>query len=59
MFIINAIRPLSSGDFSSDTAGGRLKVKSVNDNEAGYGKCWFDKGGVKKQNKKSKQIKPP
>ena len=30
-FIINATRALSSGDFSSDTARGRLKVKSVNE----------------------------
>ena len=29
-FIINAARALSSGDFSSDTAGGRLNVKGVN-----------------------------
>ena len=30
-FIINAGRALSSGDFLSDTTGGRLKVKNVND----------------------------
>ena len=29
-FIINATRVLSSSDFSSDTAGGCLKVKGVN-----------------------------
>ena len=29
-FIINATRGLSSGDFSSDTAGGRLNGKGVN-----------------------------
>ena len=29
-FIMNATRPFSSGDFSSDTAGGRLKIKGVN-----------------------------
>ena len=29
-FIINAAKALSSGDFSSDTTGGRLKLKGVN-----------------------------
>ena len=29
-FIINATQALSSGDFSSDTARERLKVKSIN-----------------------------
>ena len=28
-FIMNATSALSSGDYSSDAAGGRLKVKSV------------------------------
>ena len=55
-FNINATRDLSSGDFSSDTTGGRLKVKNVNDKwvkRGWYEKCWLDKGGGKKQ------IKPP
>ena len=30
-FIINDTRALSSGDFPSDTTGGCLKVKNVND----------------------------
>ena len=29
-FIMNATSAFSSGDFSSDTTGGRLKVKGVN-----------------------------
>ena len=32
-FIIDDTRAHSSGDLSSDTTGGHLKVKNVNDNE--------------------------
>ena len=36
-FIINATRALLSSDFSSDTARGHLKVKSVNKLNKGWG----------------------
>ena len=36
-YIINDTRALSSGDFSSDSTGGRLKVKNINDKGIKYG----------------------
>ena len=53
-FRITNARTLSSGDFSSDTAGERLKVKIVNkmsQKRGGYGKCCLDKGRGEKTNK--------
>ena len=51
-FIINGTRRLSSGELSSDTTRGSLKVKNVNDKwgkRGWYEKCWFDKGGGEKK----------
>ena len=39
-FIIRDSRALSSGDFSSDTAGGHLKVKGVNKLNKRWGGVW-------------------